>query len=384
MGRRISVLITDDSAFMRKALTRLITSDPAFNVIGTAKDGREALEFIRNERPDVVTLDVEMPGMNGLAALVRIKEEYPFLPVIMVSSITKSGTDIAIQCLENGAYDIVCKPESYVSMNIADISRDLLDKLRGSVFLKDQKRTLKLENLAENPAPSRDRPDEVAIDKKQHFLPTPNSLVTIGCSTGGPQALLNLLPKIPSSFPVGMVIVQHMPAGGFIHSLAERLNTNSAIDVQVAEDGQPIRPGLALIAPIGRHTTIERNGKSPMIRLVDHPEKTNHKPSVDVLFESAAKVVGEGTVSCILTGMGSDGVRGLSKVVKAGGYVIAESEESCAIFGMPRCAIEANLVHAVAPLERIPGLLMAKLNDQTRATNSTSNKCEKQTPAHHG
>lgn len=357
------VLVVDDSAFMRKAITRMIHSDPAFEVMATAKDGYEALQLIMDTRPDVVTLDVEMPKMNGLETMIRIHELYPFLPVIIVSSIARSGTDLAIQCLEAGAYEIVCKPESYVAMNILEISHDLLSKLRAAVNLKparsemavgyDEKPPLEYEPivLPEKTLPELSSPEAISHD----------FVVTIGASTGGPVALQKLFSAFPPDIPAAFVVVQHMPPGGFIHSLADRLNSQTPLKVKVAEEGDLIRNGHVYIGPIGKHLILIPHPQGYALSLSFLPKGLLHCPAVDVLFRSAGEVVGHKNISCILTGMGYDGTKGLEWVFNNQGYVIAESEESCVVYGMPRSAVEAGLVHETAPIHKIPDILMNRL-----------------------
>lgn len=357
------VIVVDDSAFMRKAITRMIHSDPAFEVTATARDGFEALQLIMDSRPDVLTLDVEMPKMNGLETMSRIHEMYPFLPVIIVSSIARAGSDLAVQCLEAGAFEIVCKPESYVSMNILDISHDLLNKLRAAVNLKppksfrdDDSGAGELEPFG--PVISHGRPQ---ADTDAMSGMAGETVITIGSSTGGPVALQKLLSRFPPDIPAGFVIVQHMPPGGFIYSLADRLNANTQLAVKVAEEGDIIKPGHAYLGPIGKHLIIIPEASGFSLSLSVTPKGLLHCPSVDVLFQSAGETVGPKNISCILTGMGSDGTKGLEWVFKNNGYVIAESEESCVVYGMPRSAVEAGFVHESASIHKIPDILMSRL-----------------------
>lgn len=356
MENKIRVLVVDDSAFMRKAITRMIQSDKSFEVMGTASNGQEALERIAVEKPDIVTMDVEMPKMNGLETLKVITANYQ-IPVIIVCSVSKSGSDLAIRCLESGAIDIVRKPESYVSMNILDISTDLIQKLKTASHI--QSKETSVSSLADSTGSF--------SNSKIYALPTKISddslrIVTIGSSTGGPMALHKILSHIPADLPAAIVIVQHMPPGNFIESLANRLDKYSSFRVRMAQDGDVLYSGLALLGPIGNHVTLEKFNGSYRIRLTRSLENTQHCPSIDVLFQSAGEVVGSNNISCVLTGMGSDGTRGLESVHRHGGFVIAESEESCVVYGMPRSAIEAGFVKEILPIKDIPMALRRLVN----------------------
>ncbi len=357
--KKIKVLIVDDSAFMRKALTRIIQRDESFVVVATARDGLEALEMIQQHRPHVITLDVEMPRMDGLATLTEIRQRGILTPVIVVSSVTKFGSDIAIRCLEAGALEIVCKPESYVSMNIHEISSDLIWKLKAVTQIRPKGTT-----VASTPTKLRDKLKQIGKVKKHKPKTHVKSsllgqrVVTIGSSTGGPVALQKILSKLPADFPAAIVVVQHMPPGNFIYSLADRLNTYTPLEVKVAKEGDYVKNGLALMAPIGNHVVFQQSDGTYMIHLTPYPADMLHCPSVDVLFESAGKVIGSQNVSCVLTGMGADGAKGIEHVQQNKGYIIAEAEETCVVFGMPRCAMETGYVNEITPLFKIPHVLM--------------------------
>lgn len=356
------VLITDDSAFMRKALTRMIETDEAFKVVSVATDGIEALDRIEEFNPDVLTLDVEMPKRNGLDTLKEIRKVRPFLPVIMVSSITRAGSDIAIQCLEEGAFDIVCKPESYVSMNINEISSDLIRKLRAAVRLPAFEFKPDLQPTGDNMNSAFDWPTIDGYSLPQDVSGT-QRVIAIGTSTGGPVALQKLLPQFPKDFPAGFLVVQHMPPGSFIHSLAERLNSLCEIEVKIAEEGDRIQNGLALIAPIGRHMIVKRRGSFYYVAFRDNQYNGFHCPSVDELFHSVGEAFGINCTACILTGMGSDGIRGVPYIFKSGGHVIAEAEETCVVYGMPRTVVEAGMAHETIPLYNISRTLINKYSN---------------------
>lgn len=353
-----TVLVTDDSAFMRKALKRMIESDEVFRVVGAATDGIETLDRIEEFNPDVLTLDVEMPKRNGLDTLKEIRKVRPFLPVLMVSSITRAGSDIAIRCLEEGAFDIVCKPESYVSMNINEISGDLIQKLRAAVRLPIMEPKSNL-LLSEKMTPAFDWPAVNSL--KPRHISGNQRVIAIGTSTGGPVALQKLLPQFPKDFPAGFLVVQHMPPGSFIYSLAERLNSLCEIEVKIAEEGEEIQNGLVLIAPIGRHMIVNQRGATFYVTFREDRHNGFHCPSVDELFHSVGEIFGKNGTACILTGMGSDGIRGVPYVYNGGGHVIAESEESCVVYGMPRSAVEAGYVHTVTPLSGLAAILKRQL-----------------------
>lgn len=378
---KTSVLVVDDSAFMRKALKRIIESDEQFEVIGVARDGNEALELIPQLKPTVVTLDVEMPHKNGLETLRELRAQGVKTPVIVVSSITRFGSDMAIRCLEAGAFDIVRKPESYVSMDIHQISGDLVSKLKAATrtrhprfgdFGRRQERTpepggfptmapfqkAKERTTRAHPEPETDHHHHKRQAHARSSL-FGQRVITIGSSTGGPVALQRVLTALPDDLPSAIVMVQHMPPGDFIFSLADRLRAHSPFDVRVAKDSEILSDGVVRIGPIGKHIIFERVGQTYRLRLVSTPRDMLHCPSIDVLFESAGQVIGSRNISCILTGMGSDGTHGLSFVHKNKGYIIAEAEETCVVYGMPRSAVEAGYVNEIAPLTRIPQILQS-------------------------
>lgn len=339
MNQRYRVLVVDDSAFIRKALKRIIEMEGHFEVVGSAPDGNMALGLIEALQPDVITLDVEMPYRNGLDVLTDIRRHWS-TPVVIISSMTRSGGDLAIQCLERGAFDVVSKPQSSMAMNSQEMGLDIVRKLKAAVGL--------VSPLAEEGdirrSPTESKPPRPAPLSSQ-------KIVTIGCSTGGPMALHRLLSGLPGDFPAGIVIVQHMPAGNFIQSLAERLDTVCRLKVKTAEDGDIVHDGTVYLGDIGRHVGFRADGTSYRIRLSDNAERLYHCPAVDVLFESAGSVIGPNNLSCVLTGMGTDGTNGLYTVRRNGGCIVAQSENSCVIYGMPKSAVESGLVDRVVDLE---------------------------------
>jgi two-component system chemotaxis response regulator CheB len=332
----IRVLIIDDSAFVRQALQRMLREDPELEVVGTAVDGREGVAKVLELRPDVVTLDVQMPRMGGLEALERIMAEHP-VPVLLLSSLTRQGADVTLRGLELGALDFVDK-SAVGSMNILSLGEELRAKIKALSRVPPSR----LLALAEKPQ------REAAAGR-----PTPNvEVVVIATSTGGPSALQTVIPRLPPTLPAGVLVVQHMPLG-FTRSLAERLALRSALPVREARDGEPVEPGQVLIAPAGLHMKIKGRGERAKVWLDEEPRGALHRPSADVLMASAAKAYGARALGVILTGMGADGVSGLRAIREAGGRALAESEETCVIYGMPKAALEAGVVDSMVPLHRI-------------------------------
>jgi|Deesub1362B_J571_1020462.scaffolds.fasta_scaffold00011_40 two-component system chemotaxis response regulator CheB len=332
---KIRVLVIDDSPFVRKALLRIFDADPLIRVIGTASNGREGLEKALLLKPDVITLDVQMPEMDGLEVLKRIMDIQP-TPVLMLSQFTKEGADLTLKALELGAMDFVDK-SSKGYMSFSELATEILTKVKTIAIGKPIRVT----------------------DKKKPLYSTKGDrvvdVVAIGASTGGPQALQVLLPKFPKNINFGILIVQHI-SKGFTKSLAKRLNSLSAIDVKEATDGDRIVPGLALIAPSGIHMKLKKDSSSDqdiLVRLDPEPKDSVHKPSVDVLFESVAKTFGARAIGVILTGMGSDGVEGLKRIKEKGGITIAQDEKTSVIFGMPKVAIERGVVDKVVSIDEM-------------------------------
>ena len=357
MSEQIRVLVIDDSAFMRKSLSLLLESDPDIKVIATARDGQDGIDKIRQLKPDIVTLDIEMPRMDGLTALRIIMKECP-LPILMVSSMTTEGAEATIKGMELGAVDFIPKQLSYVSLDIVKIKDDLLAKVH-AIY---RSRCLRSRfSRLQTPQPSVEPPAVPSFITPQPWDGTSPgidfTMVAIGVSTGGPFALHAFIPKIPKIFPKGIVIVQHMPPK-FTKSLADRLNNLSELTVKEAEEGDIIQPGVALVAPGGLHLTFKKNGKdSVTVHLSEEPVSSLHRPSVDVMMVSAAEVFGSRVLGIIMTGMGKDGLEGLKLIKQKNGFVIAQNEETCVVYGMPRAAVEAGLSDIVAPLEQIPEIL---------------------------
>jgi two-component system chemotaxis response regulator CheB len=333
----IRVLIVDDSAFVRKALSRMLGTASDVEVVGTAVDGQDGVEKVLALRPDVVTLDVKMPRMGGLEALQRIMAECP-TPVLLLSSLTGEGADVTLRGLDLGALDFVDKSSVEGHMNLLALADELLEKVRG----------LARAHRRQPPA----GPAQASTALQPEISRPRADLVVIGTSTGGPAALQTVIPSLPADLPVPVLVVQHMPIG-FTRSLAERLDQRSDLVVREARDGEPLLPGRVLIAPAGRHLKVHRVQGEARVHLDYEPLDALHRPSVDVCMQSAARAYGAALLGVVLTGMGADGVEGLRAIRASGGRTLAESEETCVIFGMPKAAIEAGVVHRVATLDRI-------------------------------
>ena len=370
----IRVLIADDSAFMRKVLSDLFNSQSDFQVVGTAVNGQDAIDKVKKFQPDVLTLDVIMPVMDGLTALAIIMEQCP-LPVVMVSSATQKGTNETIRALALGAVDFVSKAGGAIS-KIDTIKDEILAKCRiaakarahrNSSSAASNKPIVYTPKPAEPPTTKRievKRRTGLVLGQKPTINRVPSTaplrvlpatgkkLVTIGTSTGGPQALQAVITRLPRNLPCGVVVVQHMPAG-FTKSLAERLNSISEIAVKEAENDEIIKPGQVYIAPGNFHLRIApASATERKIVLSQEPPVGNHRPAVNVMFDSASQF-GRDLVSVIMTGMGADGCEGMKKIKATGGYSIAQDENTCVVYGMPKAVVDAGLADEVRPLNKI-------------------------------
>jgi two-component system chemotaxis response regulator CheB len=343
-GKQVRLLVVDDSAFVRRAIIRMFDGNQQVQVIDVASDGEMAIDMIKKLRPDVVTLDVKMPVLDGLSALERIMAECP-VPVVMLSSLTGKGGENTMRALELGAVDFIDKSSSGGPMEIAALASELSAKV-----LTAARVDLKKIKVVDQVKPESLRSQLVETPGKTEVL-------LIGTSTGGPPALQAILSKLPGNFPCPILIVQHMPVG-FTASLAERLNRICEIRVKEGEDKELVSPGTAYIAPAGVHMKIERSGNELRINLDTVPVDTLHKPSVDVLLESAAVEVGKGSLAFVLTGMGRDGAQGAREIKNAGGRVVVEAEETAMVFGMPKAVMELVRVDAVAPLYNLADVIM--------------------------
>jgi len=336
----IKILIVDDSAFMRKLLSDLFSSEPDFMVIDTARNGQDAVDKVKRLKPDLITMDVEMPIMDGITALEMIMKEMP-TPVVMISSLTKDGADATLCALELGAVDFVAKPAGVIS-SITGIGKEIVAKGRIAVGARVPRFNEKVVKV----------PEMNNLLFQRTTTASDERIVAIGTSTGGPRALQEIIPQLPGNLPCGVVVVQHMPPG-FTKSLSERLNSLSPLMVKEAEHNDVIRPGLVLIAPGDYHMTIERDGNKKIIKLSQDPPIGGHRPAVDPMMESIAKVYGQKAVGVILTGMGHDGAKGVQAIKQKMGYIIAEDQSTAVVFGMPKAAIELGVVDKVAPLTTI-------------------------------
>jgi two-component system chemotaxis response regulator CheB len=359
----INVIVVDDSAFMRKSITMMLESDPEIKVVATARDGMDGIEKIRRFKPDLVTLDVEMPTMDGLTALGIIMKEMP-LPVLMISSVTTEGAAATIEALSLGAADFISKDMSFVSVEIVKIKEDLISKVkhiaasRAMQFRLQRIRT-SASGVKATPGHSSSLSSRVVTRRPTLDL----RAVVIGISTGGPFALLQMLPKLPKNFPLGIVIVQHMPPN-FTRSMAERLDSQCQLDVREAKEGDKVQAGLVLIAPGGKHMTFTRHGINDVrTKISDEPRTTLYKPCADVMMLSAVEAFSGPLLGLIMTGMGKDGLEAAKVIKKRGGFMIAQGEESCVVYGMPKAIVDEGLADAVLALDDIPsGLIQTVTN----------------------
>ena len=344
---KIKVLIVDDSALIRGVMKEIINSQPDMEVVGVAPDPLVARDLIKQTNPDVLTLDVEMPKMDGLEFLEKLMRLRP-MPVVMVSSLTDQGSEITLRALELGAVDFVTKPKISIQSGMLEYAELITEKIR--IASKARIRPRPLIRDAQGLAVG----DTLA--PLRNPLTSSEKLIIIGASTGGTEAIKDFLMQLPSDCP-GILITQHMPEG-FTRSFANRLNKLCKISVQEAEGGERVLPGHAFIAPGHSHLTLVRSGANYMTKLDQGPPVNRHRPSVDVLFRSAALNAGKNAVGVILTGMGRDGASGMLEMKKAGAYNLAQDEASCVVFGMPREAIAVGATHDVAPLHELPGRVL--------------------------
>ncbi len=337
----IKVLIVDDSAVVREIFTNELSKDPELEVVGTAIDPYIARDKIVKLRPDVITLDVEMPRMDGITFLRKLMKYHP-LPVIIVSSLTPKGGKLAMEAMNAGAVDVMCKPGT--AYTVGDMSIELIDKIKSAAAV-DMSKWTKLASQVQEPP------------QRLNIIQTTNKVVAIGASTGGTQALQSVLSVMPTNAP-GIVIVQHMPEH-FTTSFAKRLNELCAIEVKEAENGDSVIPGRALIAPGNKHMLLRRSGARYYVEVKTGPLVSRHRPSVEVLFNSVAQSAGPNSIGVIMTGMGGDGADGMLKMKESGAITIAQDEASCVVFGMPKEAIKRGGVDFIVPLSKIPETILA-------------------------
>jgi len=344
--KKIRVVVIDDSAYNRRTISKMLEGMANVEVVGYATDGEEGIRKIIDLKPDLATLDLEMPKMDGFTLLRIIMNSFP-IPIIVISS--RSEDDRVFKALELGAVDFIAKPTGKISDELLKIREDLHDKVR-SVFNLNMERITKREALPVAGPPLAGRTGEPLRPVKPHAGKV--DIIAIGASTGGPPALQSIFSAFTEKLPVSVVVSQHMPAG-FTKAFADRLNRSTAMDVREAKDGDLVMPGRALIAPGGRNMVFEATNDGVVAKVVDPSSQDRYIPSVDAMFISLAKVYGPKLVAVVLTGMGNDGSRGVKAVKSAGGQVLAEAEDSAIVFGMPREAIATGVVDKVAPLDKM-------------------------------
>lgn len=356
MGDKIKVLIVDDSAVVRQTLTDILQGDPEIEVMGVAADPYFAATKIAHEIPDVITLDIEMPRMDGLTFLRKIMTQHP-IPVVIISSLTEQGTETGIRALEYGAVEIITKPKMGTKEFIEESKMRLRDAIKAAAQAK-----LKRKKPISVTAPLDVKPKlsaDAVLAKSpadQSMIKTTEKVISVGASTGGTEALREFLEAMPADSP-GIVIVQHMPEK-FTRSFADRLNQICKISVKEAENNDTVIRGRALIAPGNYHMLLKRSGARYYVEINDGPLVNRHRPAVDVLFRSTARYAGKNAIGVIMTGMGDDGARGLLEMKEAGALTVAQDEKSCVVFGMPKEAIKLGAADHVMPLDKIAGFVL--------------------------
>lgn len=352
-GDKIKVLIVDDSAVVRQTLSAILSSDPKIEVIDTASDPYYAAKKIQSRVPDVITLDIEMPRMDGLTFLRKIMTQHP-MPVVIISSLTTEGTQTAMKALELGAVEIITKPQLGTKTFLEESKIRLCDVVKAAAKAKLRKKMFFDTRMEVKPKLSAD----AVIQKmnRQSMIKTTDMVVAVGASTGGTEALLTFLQGLPADAD-GILIVQHMPEM-FTKSFANRLDSICKISVKEAENNDTVIRGRALIAPGNKHMLLKRSGARYYVQITDGPLVNRHRPAVDVLFRSTAQFAGSNAVGIIMTGMGDDGAKGLLEMKEAGAYTIGQDEQSCVVFGMPKEAIKLGGVMKVLPLEKIASHLI--------------------------
>lgn len=388
---RIGVLIVDDSPFMRLTIQKILSQDPGIKVLDTARDGREGIAKLQALKPQVVTMDVEMPVMNGLQALDEIMRWQP-TPVIVLSSLTTEGAEATLRALDLGAFDAVVKPSGRPGADLQTLTQELIDKVKAAAGVNLARlrpgasasggsrttgaaaadiataplRTLGSTAGAVSGAGAIKRTSApgamdaltgmgqtIHVSERTLWPKHVPEIVAIGTSTGGPSALQAVLPQLPANFPVPVIVVQHMPPG-FTAPLAERLNSLCALEVKEGITGEALKAAKVYIAPAGKQMQVQRRGGQLFLHIADEaPITTLYRPSVDVMFLSLAKEVGKGTLGVVMTGMGNDGLRGMRELKALEGFAIAEAEETCVVYGMPRALVEAKLADRIVPLGEI-------------------------------
>ena len=335
----VRVLVVDDSVVVRKLVSDALASSPGIQVAGTASSGAIALAKLPQLNPDVITLDVEMPGLNGIQTLSEIRKLYPKLPVIMFSTLTERGAAVTLEALSLGASDYVTKPSNSESLASA------LEQVRRELVTK-------IVSLARRARPTTARPSPAALPATRTLSEQPVHVLAIGTSTGGPNALAEVVPRLPGNFPIPVLVVQHMPPL-FTRLLAERLNAQSPLSVQEAEAGAKLEPGQVWIARGDYHLTVAQQGRAVVLVLNQHPPENSCRPAVDVLFRSVAQVFGPNVLGVVMTGMGSDGARGAAYIREAGGEIFVQDEASSVVWGMPGAVVSSGVADKISPLSEI-------------------------------
>ncbi|WP_281658001.1 chemotaxis response regulator protein-glutamate methylesterase [Halobacillus sp. Cin3] len=344
--KEIKVLVVDDSAFMRRVLSDMLQRDQRIKVVGAARNGRDCLQKLKQVQPDVITMDVEMPVMDGLSTLEWIMKETP-LPVVMVSSLTKDGAESTLKAMELGAVDFIPKPSGAISLDMEKVEAEVIKKVKGAA--EARVRTMPWSHPVENP-PS------VSFQKGKK-----KRVVAIGTSTGGPRALQKVLAALPEQLPAPLLVVQHMPPG-FTKTLADRLDKLSSITVKEGEDEEELKNGVAYIAPGGTHMTVVQKGEGLFLELNVQAPVNGHRPSVNTLFQSLAAVQGWMVTAVVMTGMGTDGLEGMIKLRSScPTYTIAESEQSCVVYGMPKAVVKSGLADEVTDVSNISAAIVHAL-----------------------
>lgn len=353
MSKAIKVMVVDDSALVRKVMSEVLNSDPDIDVVAQAPDPIFAMQKLEKIKPDVMTLDVEMPRMDGITFLQKLMAENP-LPVVICSSLTREDSDTTVNAIRAGAVDIITKPELGVKGFIQDSAIQIIDAVKGAAQAKIKKRKAGRLNIEEKR--SADAVLSKGKNNNQAMSETTDKVIAIGASTGGTQALRDVLADMPATSP-GVVIVQHMPEK-FTTAFAKHLNEISAMEVREAVNGDRLYNGLALLAPGGKHMLLKRSGAQYKVEVVDGPLVSRHRPSVDVLFRSVARFAGANTTACLMTGMGDDGATGLKEIRDTGGHTFAQDEETSVVFGMPKEAWKRGAAEKLIPLQEIAPVLL--------------------------
>ncbi|HEX9059818.1 MAG TPA: chemotaxis response regulator protein-glutamate methylesterase [Clostridia bacterium] len=355
MEKKTKVLVVDDSIFMRKVISDILNSDMDIEVVGTASNGAEALQMINRLQPSVVTMDIEMPVMDGLSC-VRTYLKEKFVPIVMLSSLTREGANVTIEALEYGAVDFITKPVNVFDLKNEDIKQEIIQKVKMASKIKKEIKSIKLPEISEKPIYNKNSGNKST--SITHYI-------AIGTSTGGPKALQSVIPYLPGDIPGPVLIVQHMPAG-FTKSLAERLNSMSELVVKEAEEGDILKAGYAYIAPGNYHMLFQKNSDgSVRIKIGNDPPEGGHRPCVNTMMRSLSSTGLKNIIGVIMTGMGGDGSQGIKMLKKENdGFIIAQDEATSVIYGMPKVAVQTGSVDTVVPLGEIASQIMKKIRGQ--------------------